>query len=141
MKQPVAFRVVVSKPLAGVTMMVQRGKNELLGPTHVAKDSISFEFDMTVDRSDAGLNFLGPFAQGPKDARFVYVNSGSYAGQNPTCWSRRAKLPLMSITDAQIREALATGRSRIECEMPGTGSDGGPTCATVKGLVWKVVSE
>ena len=141
MKQPIPFRVVVSNPLSGVSMQVQRGKSELLGPTSVTKDAISFEFEIMVDRGDAGLNFLGPFAQGPKDARFVYVNSGTYAGQHATCWSRRAKLSLMSITDAQIREALESVGSRIECQMPGTGSDGGPTCATVKGLEWKVVRE
>ena len=139
MKQPVSFRVVVSKPPAGVTMKVQKGKSELLGPTVVTKDSIAFEFDITVDRGESGLNFLGPFAQGPKDARFVYVNSGTYAGQHPTCWGRRAKLSLMSITDEQISDALDVTGARIETQIPGTGTDGGPICASVKGLEWKVV--
>lgn len=43
----------------------------------------------------AGLpNSLGPFAQGPPAARFVYVDVGTYAGQKNTPWARRMKVPL-----------------------------------------------
>jgi hypothetical protein len=100
---------------------------------------MSFEFEIDVDRSGPALNFLGPFAQGPKDARFVYVNSGEYAGQTDTCWARRAKISLMSITRSQIDEALERKGSIIESTMPGVGRDGGPTCASVNGLEWRVV--
>lgn len=102
-------------------------------------DSISFEFPIIVELRDTGLNFLGKYAQGPKDSRFVYVNSGSYAGQNGTRWNRRAKLWLMSITQEQVEEALVEPGNFIEVTMPGVGKDGGPSCASIKGLVWKVV--
>lgn len=120
-------------------MQVQRGKNELLPPATVSGDSISFEFPIIVELRDTGLNFLGKYAQGPKDSRFVYVNSGSYAGQNGTRWNRRAKLSLMSITQEQVEEALVEPGNFIEVTMPGVGKDGGPSCASIKGLVWKVV--
>lgn len=119
-------------------MRVQRGKGELLEPTGTSASSIAFEFSVTVDVADAGLNFLGKFAQGPKDQRFVYVNSGTYAGQVTTCWSRRAKLSLMSITPDQIASVLEQAGRRIETTMPGVGRDGGPTCASVKGITWRV---
>ena len=121
-------------------MQVQRGKDELLPPTSVSDSEISFDFDITVDVTGDGANFLGKYAQGPKDARFVYVNSGTYAGQTGTCWSRRAKLSLMSITRKQIEEAIKS-RSRFETTMRGVGADGGPTCASVKGVEWKVVAQ
>lgn len=122
-------------------MQVQRGKDELLPPSALSDSAIMFEFDLTVDKGEhnGSLNFLGKYAQGPRDARFVYVNSGTYAGQHVTCWSRRAKLPLMSITDEQIREVIADPNLAMETTMPGIGRDGGPTCATVKGTEWKVV--
>ena len=86
-------------------------------------------------------NFLGKYAQGPKQDRFVYVNSGTYAGQQNTGWARRAKLPLMTISKDQVDEAMSLPKARLETTFTGTGSDGGPTCATVKNLVWTVVKE
>lgn len=139
MKYEIPFRIVVSQPLQGVVMKVQRGRDELLPPTDNSDDSISFEFDLTVDDSSHDLNFLGKYAQGPKDARFIYVNSGTYAGQEGNCWSRRARLSLMSITRQQIKKAISSAGSRIEATIPGVGGDGGPTCASVKEPEWKVV--
>ena len=139
MKQDVKFRIVVADPLPGVSMRVQRGEDELLPPTKHGS-SLVFDFDVSVDISGGSPNFLGKYAQGPKDARFVYVNSGTYAGQRDTCWSRRAKLSLVPITKDQIEKALRTG-SRIETTMPGVGRDGGPTCAGVKGIEWKLVTK
>ena len=140
MKQDVKFRIVVSDPLPGVAMQVQRGKGELLPPSAKSAKSLVFDLEIIVDLSGGSPNFLGKYAQGPKDSRFIYVNSGTYAGQHNTCWSRRAKLSLMSITKDQIEKALNTG-SRIETTMPGIGKDGGPTCANVKGMEWRVVTK
>ena len=99
----------------------------------------SSERDGSLLLSTGSPNFLGRFAQGPKDARFVYVNSGSYAGVSHSCWSRRAKVSLMSITREQIQKALGDD-AVIETTFPGVGKDGGPTCASVKGIEWKVAS-
>ena len=139
MKYEIPFRVVVTEPLPGVAMNVQRGKDELLPPTSKSRSDCRFEFYITVDITNGSLNFLGKYAQGPKDSRFVYVNSGTYAGQANTSWSRRAKVSLMSITGKQIETVLSNSGSYIEAKMPGVGKDGGPTCATVKGIEWTVV--
>lgn len=97
-KLEIILRVNVTNPLAGVTMQVQEGKDRLLAPCETKRDRISFEFPISVDLSSGRPNFLGKFAQGPKDARFIYVNSGSYAGQPGIQWNRRAKISLMKIT-------------------------------------------
>lgn len=140
MKFQIPFRVIVDRPLSGVKTRVQKGKDELLEPALISDSALSFEFEISVDVGGDDLNFLGKFAQGPKDSRFVYVNSGTYAGQAGTAWARRAKLSLMSITKQQIQNAIEDRESVIETTMPGVGRDGGPTCASVKGLLWKVVS-
>jgi hypothetical protein len=140
MKHEVAFRVMVDDPLQDVTMQVQRGKDELLAPIEAGAERLVFEFAITIDLSGDQPNFLGKYAQGPKDARFVYVNSGSYAGMTQTAWNRRAKLSLMSITPKQVDEAVAKGLI-FETSFPGVGKDGGPTCASVKGLEWKLVGK
>jgi hypothetical protein len=140
MKQNIPMRITVTRPVPGVTMQVQKGRDELIPPAEASAQAVSFYFEITVDTSGPLPNFLGKFAQGPKGQRFVYVNSGTYAGQQNTCWSRRAKILLMSITQKQIDEALSSPGARLEAEIMGTGRDGGPMCASVPVVGgWRVV--
>ena len=141
MKQQIGIRIRVLGPLKGVAMDVQRGRFELLPPVQKTASELVFEFDIDVDLSSGSPNFLGVYAQGPKDARFIYVNSGTYAGDPGSAFGRRAKLSLMNITKKQIEGALASQSARLETSFPGIGRDGGPTCASVKGLVWEVVAK
>jgi hypothetical protein len=137
-KHEIPIRIRVLSPPAGVTTKVQRGKDELLPPTKISYDGFEFDFDVAVDLSGETPNFLGKYAHGPKDVRFLYVNSGTSAGQHFSCWTRRAKISLMCITREQI-DATIAGKGVLLAEYNGTGRDGGPTCASVKGIEWKVV--
>ena len=56
--------------------------------------------------------------------RYFYIDIGTYAGQTNTPWSRRLKIPLSCIT----WELINSG-SMLVGEIPGTGNDGGPSCA------------
>jgi hypothetical protein len=116
-------------------MQVQRGRDELIAPKSASAEKLIFEFDIEADITGDKPNFLGKFAQGPKHERFVYVNSGSYAGQSETIWSRRAKLSLMSVTRKDIERILESGK-RLETTINGIGRDGGPVCASVKDIKW-----
>ena len=118
-------------------MLIQRGKDELLPPTSKSADQLVFDFEVTVDMTETRPNFLGKYAQGPKDARFVYVNSGMYADQHSS-FGRRAKISLMNITGEQIQEVVSKAWTILQTEFEGIGRDGGPTCASVKGIEWKV---
>ena len=141
MKYEISIRIKVLRPLKGIKMKVQRGKDELLFPVKDSADEQVFEFDITVDLASSVPNFLGKYAQGPKDQRFIYVNSGRYAAQHGTVWDRRAKISLTSITRKQIDEVLADPKLLLETEFEGVGRDGGPTCASVKGIEWKVTKK
>lgn len=139
MKYDIPMRITVTGPVPGVTMQIQKGRDELIPPAETSARAVSFDFEITVDTSGPAPNFLGKFAQGPKDQRFVYVNSGTYAGQKDTCWSRRAKISLMTISGEQVEEALVSN-GRLEAEIMGTGRDGGPMCASVPIIGgWRVV--
>jgi len=140
-KHEIRLRINVLSPLAGVTMQVQEGKDRLLAPTETKRGRISFEFPVTVNLSSGKPNFLGPFAHGPKDARFIYVNSGSYAGQAGTGWNRRAKISLMKITAKQVKELIDTPGSKLEVTIDGVGRDGGPVCASVRSAEdgWRII--
>lgn len=120
-------------------MLVQRGKDEFLPPSAKSPEKLIFDFELTVDTTEIRPNFLGIYAQGPKDARFVYVNSGTYADQHST-WGRRAKISLMGITGEQIQKVVSKAGMILQTEFEGIGRDGGPTCASVKGNEWTVLS-
>ena len=131
MDRDLPLRIVVLDPPPGAHFAMQSGRKDLVPPVRSTSRELVFDFSVRVrdDRPDGHPNFLGPFAQGPRDARFVYINSGTYAGQTDTRWSRRAKIPLAGITWLLIDKA---GDGILEARIPGTGSDGGPTCATVR---------
>ncbi len=140
MKQSVPIRINVLRPMKGVSMKVQKGRDELVPPVSSSDELLTFEFLIDVEIQDGAPNFLGKFAQGPRHARFIYVNSGSYAGQPWTQWNRRAKISLMSITSEQVNHVIGDEVLCLETEFEGIGRDGGPTCASVKDIVWKVVA-
>ena len=132
MKHEIPIRITVAEPLGEVWLRVQKGRCELVAPTSESKKGTVFDLTVNVELKDGTPNFLGSFAQGPKGARFVYVNSGTYAGQSDSCWARRAKISLMNITAEQIEKVLASPNARLELSFAGVGRDGGPTCASLK---------
>lgn len=136
------LRIIVVSPPPGVRFQLQRGKGDLEPAARASAGTMTFELDVRVSTRPAGEpNFLGPFVQGPPAGRFVYINSGTLAGQADSCWTRRAKVPLTGITWALIKRARAAG-SVLETEVAGTGRDGGPACATVplKSGGWRVAT-
>lgn len=138
----VRMRVIVVAPPPGVRFAVQRGRSELLEPSAEHVDAIQFDFSLRLGSPlPEGPNLLGEFAQGSPSDRFVYVNSGTLAGQTESCWSRRAKLKLASIPHSIVEAAATTAEAIIEVRIPGTMGDGGPVCASVKPqtVVWSLV--
>jgi Family of unknown function (DUF5990) len=131
----VRLRIVLVAPPAGVDFGIQDGKGNDYTTTHTQRSSgadLTFEFTVTVkDNRDDGLpNFLGPLAQGPVTGRFIYLDIGMCAGQSDSRWERRTKVPLGGITWEMIERAST--KLVLEARLPGTGKDGGPSCATVE---------
>ena len=83
------------------------------------------------DRGEGLPNFLGPLTQGPPGGRFLYIDIGKSAGQPGCVWDRRIKVPLGGITWEMIEQVEADPELALEARLPGTGRDGGPSCATV----------
>ena len=140
MYHELTLRIVVVRPPSGVEWRVQSGRDELLAPRSASPDEIAFEVNVSV--TDQGpVIFRGPVTQGPPKARFVYVNSGTRAGQVASCWNRRAKISLAGITRAQVAQAFENSDALLESRILGTSRDGGPSCATVPLLDggWRLV--
>ena len=128
------LRIVMERPPAGAVIALQRGatgKAMLVAPVSVSQDALVFDFAVTVSGAgaDGGPRLLGPCVQGPPGGRFVYLNSGTYAGAPGRSGGRRAKVPLGGIGWALI-EALPAG-GRLVAHIAGTARDGGVACASV----------
>ena len=137
MKREVPLRIVVEGPLAGVAYRLQKGKTpvcELVDPVRSSAAKLEFELSVLAGERDTNTapRLTGPYAQGPADARFVYVNSGTLAGQHDSGWTRRAKVTLAGITWEMVEAVAGDGGRVLEARMPGVGRDGGPTCASFR---------
>lgn len=138
----IAFRIVVEQPPPGVAWAMQIGKTDLLPPTSVRDTDLIFDFHLRLKRGPTGqVVLVGAAAQGTPEDRFVYVNSGTLAGQADSPWTRRAKIKLAGIAAHWVEQASAHPDARLEARMAGTDSDGGPACATVPVLDggWRLV--
>ena len=125
----VTLRIVLEKPTAGVDFGLQKGHGsayEVVSKQRSKGGDLEFEITVTAKTgcNDDLPNFAGPFVQGPAGERFVYIDIGTYASQTNTCWSRRLKIPLSGITWDMLRSGKV-----LVAHIPGTGKDGGPSCA------------
>jgi hypothetical protein len=139
----VALRIVLVDPPPDVVFAIQRGRSELYQVTRSTGQSISFDFELRVRfGNDEEPNLLGAFAQGARGSRFIYVNSGTYAGDKASCWSRRAKVSLISITREVLNQLRPRPGSVLQARIAGKSSDGGPACASVPllGKGWHVAA-
>ena len=133
----ITLRIVLEAPPPGVDFGIQKGRGSLFEVIQKQRSKgpdLSFEFSVGVRNADGSgtPDFSGPIVQGPRGGRFVYVDIGTLAGQLDTPWSRRLKVPLTGITADQIRRASSASGGVLETRVPGTGKDGGPSCASVK---------
>ena len=114
----VQLRITVIQPPPGVVFSLQDRARALSQQTLSTGANITFQLE--IERDAAG-GVRGKFAMGPPAQRFLYICSGTSAGQMNTCWTRRAKISLMNLPEGSAIEGEIQGRSR----------DGGPACATV----------
>jgi hypothetical protein len=144
MERQVTLRIILERPPSGIDFGVQEGHGsdyKTVQTQRSSKQDLRFEFPIRVKEGKNGRpTFLGSFAQGPADNRFIYLDIGTYAGQINTPWSRRLKIPLAGITWPMIEQS-SEGSLIIEVRVPGTGKDGGPTCGTVKGFSGWAISD
>ncbi len=104
------------------------------------RQSASFIVPLTVStNSKTGKpNFLGPFAQGTPDERFIYLCWGE---RHNGTWDgfRRAKIHLSHLSYEAIDKAMESGQA-IKVVVNMTNDKGGPLCASIKGdkIKWEI---
>ena len=137
MQVELRLRIILESPPTGVDFGLQQGKGsdwKTVQTQRSSGDDLTFEGTVTIknDPSEGPPNLLGPLTQGPKGGRFLYIGVGKLAGQDDSQWVQRIKVPLAGISWDLIERASANHPVVLEARVPGTGRDGGPSCATVK---------
>lgn len=140
MARELTLRIIIEDPPPGVDFGLQKGSGSSYDTVQTQRSQgqdLVFEFQPSIKEgvSDSMAALGGPFVQGPRRQRFVYIDIGTYAGEEGTGWSRRLKVPLDGIPSRFI----AAG-GLLESRVPGIGRDGGPNCGTPKDFDgWKPV--
>jgi hypothetical protein len=90
---------------------LQRGRDDVQEGAVLDDGRLAFEVELRVKPGPDPERpvFLGEFAQGPADARFLHLG---WKPDRPG-WINRAKVPLSGISWAQVREAQASGRPLV----------------------------
>jgi hypothetical protein len=136
------MRLSVLDSPPGVRWAVQIGRAELLPPTTSVQGRVEFDIPLEiVPSSSGGARLRGGAVQGPAGGRFLYVNSGTRAGEVGSRWDRRAKVSLESIAVTRLQLLPRSAEPILEGEISGIAKDGGPACASVPLLrgAWALV--
>jgi hypothetical protein len=140
------LHIVLQTPPAGVDFGLQKGSGNNYETVQIQHSKgQDLHFNLTVEskgdnQKDQLPDFKGPFVQGPVMSRFIYIDIGTYAGTANALFGRRLKIPLTGITWEMIDQLKTDAKAVLKTQVPGTGKDGTPNCATVKPFDgWKVV--
>lgn len=140
------LQIIVLKPTPDVDFGLQKGSgnNYVIDQKQKAgAHDLSFTFPVKIKGDkikDGSPKISGDFVQGPADQKFVYINSGTSAGQIGSIWTRRLKVPLTGITWDDIDQLTGDSKLILSTQVQGTGKDGGPNCGTVKPFVgWRPI--
>jgi len=136
MNDELRLRIALTDPPPGVDFGLQSGsgnKYETVQKQVSGKGDLLFWLSVKIKNDKEGnLDFAGPYVQGSKGERFIYIDIGTYAGNPESEWGRRLKIPLRDIPVSVIEKLRSNNKLILETRVPGMGKDGGPNCATVK---------
>ncbi len=132
----IQLKIILILPTPNVLYGLQKGSGtnyETVQKQLSTKDkNLAFEFTIETRIKDDTVDYYGPFVQGPKNQRFVYINIGTSAGDFVSPWTRRLKVPLTGIIPQNTNYTTS---------VPGTDKHGNPNCATVKPFVSWIIDE
>ena len=107
----------------------------------VPGDAATATFSLSVDvvKSPSGMDFRGPYVQGRKGERFLYLSWGLRGEDGTHEMFRRAKLHLSAIDTSSVERAVSEELPLVGA-LALTDEQGEPLCASVRPpqITWEV---
>ena len=139
----IALHIILESPATNVVFGLQRGSGNTYQTVQVqTATGGDLVFDVSVEvkcnkGKDELSDFKGPFVQGPRMGRFIYLDIGTFAKHTESPVGGRMKIPLTGITWETVGQLNET--TGLQTRVPGTGKNGGPNYATVKPFIgWSI---
>ena len=130
-KRSVLARVRVVGPVPGCAYALQHRDGSIDHVQVAADDELAFTASITLKlRDDDTFDPTGNHVSGLRGRRFLYVCSGTLAGQAGSPWTRRAKVSLDGLAEA-VPLSVDLMPPLIEVVIAGRVPDGGPPCGGV----------
>ena len=129
-------RITVTDPPPGLMVSLHDKQSRPVSARLSSGAELSFEIPVRLNGPASEGRYSGEFVRTAAGKRYIYVAWGQLAGQEGTCWARRAKIMLETLSPALVEQSLSQGKS-LEVRMRGKGSDGSPSCATVP-VEWRI---
>jgi hypothetical protein len=123
----------------GIHVGVQKGTEVIGLVTGDAADAV-FDIDLeVVADSDGEPDFRGPYVQGRRGERFVYLSWGEVDDQGTFAMFRRLKLHLAPLVEQSSPERVLTAK-KIQAVLELTDTRGRPLAASVRPpwVTWRV---
>ena len=129
---PVLLQLLVTGALPGCAYALQLGARDLDQIQIGDGTDLLFRFSLAFRPGRGGEAVpRGQVVQGRGDDRFVYICSGTSAGQAGSPWTRRMKVPLRGIVDLLPAPGVDLMPPVLMGRVAGVARDGGPACASV----------
>ncbi|HEX3824703.1 MAG TPA: DUF5990 family protein [Mycobacteriales bacterium] len=127
----------------GLRVGVQRRGDAMQVLDPVAGDAAAAEWtvECAVRETAYGLDFTGPYVQGPPGQRFIYLSWLSDHGPGPLGMFRRGKIRLDALPEPVLQHAISGGTIEVEVRL--TDDKGNPACATIgpPAVAWRIGSD
>jgi hypothetical protein len=122
----------------GIHVGVQKGTEVVGLVTGDAADAV-FDIDLEVVETDGVPDFRGPYVQGRRGERFVYLSWGEVDDQGTFAMFRRLKLHLAPLVEQSTPERVLTAK-KIQAVLELTDTRGRPLAASVRPpwVTWRI---
>ena len=114
----------------GIHVGVQRGTEVVGLVTGDAADAV-FEIELDIVSGDGEVDFRGPYVNGRRGERFVYLAWGEVDDDGTFTMFRRLKLHLTPLLEQEPGDKVATAQ-RIQAVLELTDTRGRPLAASVR---------
>ena len=124
----------------GIHVGVQKGTEVVGLVTGDAADAV-FDIDLEVVETDGVPDFRGPYVQGRRGERFVYLSWGEVDDQGTFAMFRRLKLHLAPLVEQSTPDRVLAAK-KIQAVLELTDTRGRPLAASVRPpwVTWRISS-